>query len=62
MSNTVYLFVFYGAFSLIIIILVYMFFKAMQSIIRIDSTLKEMLKTLEQHEQRIEEKEMKRLP
>lgn len=62
MSNTVFLYIFYGAFSLVIIILILMFFKALQSITRIDSTLREMLKTLEQHEKRIEEKDMKRLP
>ena len=62
MSNTVFLYIFYGAFSLVVIILILMFFKALQSITRIDYTLREMLKTLEEHERRIEEKEMKRLP
>lgn len=62
MSNMVFMYVFYGAFSLIVIILILTLFKALQSITRIDNTLMEMLKTIERHERRLEEKEMKRLP
>lgn len=62
MSNTVFIYVFYGAFSLIVIILILTLFRALQSIARIDHTLMEMLKTIERYERRLEEKEMKRLP
>ena len=62
MSNTVFIYVFYGAFSLIVIILILTLFKALQSVTRIDHTLMEMLKTIERYERRLEEKEMKRLP
>jgi len=56
------IYLFYGAVSLVVVILVIMFFQALHAITRIEVTLRGMLKLFEEQEKRTAEKEYKRLP
>lgn len=62
MNNGWIVYVFYGAVSLVIAILVIMFFKALHAITRIEVTLRGLLRLFEEYERRTAEKEYKRLP
>lgn len=62
MNNDWIVYVFYGAISLVVAIIVIMFFKALHAITRIEVTLRGLLRLFEEYERRIAEKEYKRLP